>query len=112
MTESDFASVVAHYPPDVRRQGGIPGVRPVSWLQRDRGDGKPVWRSPGTTPEGTRFRPGEGGTSSPRLGDPGHTRTWRGFSPRGGSEPAFLVAGAGSLVVGAYGLLARSRTRA
>jgi hypothetical protein len=78
-------------PPDVRRQGGVPGVRPVTWLQRDRGDGKPVWRSPGTTIEGTRFRPDAGGTTVPRVGDSGRARTWRGFAPRGGSDPAAPV---------------------
>jgi uncharacterized protein DUF4384 len=99
-----------YVPPDVRREGGVPGVRPVSWLQRDRGDGKPVWRAPGGTLEKPRFRPDGGGISSREGGtDAGRIRTWRGWTPpqggtsrggsgteaskprwfpRGGSEPA------------------------
>jgi hypothetical protein len=89
-------------PPDVRRQGGVPGVRPVTWLQRDRGDGKPVWRSPGGTADpGTRFRPDAGGTgrsggSTPApAGDGGRGRTWRGWTPGGGSQPSAPVSGPG-----------------
>ena len=75
-------------PPDVRRQGGVPGVRPVTWLQRDRGDGKPVWRSPGATLGGTRFRPDPNGGVVPRVDGQGTpTRTWRGWNTRGGNEP-------------------------
>ena len=59
-------------PPDVRRQTGTPGSGPQGWLQRDRGDGKPVWR------EGPRTRPDNGGNSGGSL--PGVTRggtPWR-----------------------------------
>jgi len=43
-------------PPDVRRQGGVPGVRPITWLQRDRGDGRPVWKTPIARQEGDAAR--------------------------------------------------------
>ncbi len=48
-------------PPDVRRQSNMPGSNPAGWLQRDRGDGKPVWRDgPRVRPDG----PGAGGGSN------------------------------------------------
>jgi len=85
-------------PPDVRRQGGVPGVRPMTWLQRDRGDGRPVWRGPTGTIDGPRLRPVDGGNILPRGGslDPGtRVRSWRGWSPRGGSEPSAPAGGSG-----------------
>jgi hypothetical protein len=74
-------------PPDVRRQGGVPGVRPVTWLQRDRGDGRPVWRSPTAGLQGQRFRPDPAGGVVPRVdGQGAPTRSWRGWGR--GFEPA------------------------
>jgi hypothetical protein len=85
-------------PPDVRKQGAVPGVRPVTWLQRDRGDGRPVWRSPTGTLGGPRIRPVDGGNIVPRGAiDPStRTRTWRGWTPGGGSEPSAPAGGSGS----------------
>ena len=82
-------------PPDVRRQGASPGSRPLGWLQRDRGDGRPVWRDPrpdgpGQRPDVQRWRQG-GATPAPQGGgEPGtRERTWRGWDhPRGGDTPA------------------------
>ena len=71
-------------PPDVRRQG-VPGVRPVTWLGRDLGNGRPVWRNPTSAPDNTRIRPDAGGGTLPRLGDGGRMRSWRGWSPAGQS---------------------------
>ena len=74
-------------PPDVRREGGVPGVRPVTWLQRDRGDGKPVWRAPGVTNERMRFRPAGDGASTPRpVGTDGGRMPWRDWNRGSGSS--------------------------
>jgi hypothetical protein len=80
-----------YVPPDVRRESGVPGVRPITWLQRDRGDGKPVWRAPGTSPtlDKPRFRPDGGGLLTPRQGggETGGIR-WRDSGTNGRGEPA------------------------
>ena len=84
-------------PPDVRRQGGVPGVRPVTWLQRNRGDGQPVWRNPVSTIEGTRIRPdaGGGGAMPPRFGGAGgRMRDWRTWGARGAGAPVSTPGGA------------------
>jgi len=68
-------------PPDVRRRAGTPGERPITWLQRDRGDGRPVWRAPGTSvdPATGRLRPINGGVTMPRISPDlgGGRRVWR-----------------------------------
>lgn len=79
-------------PADVRRQTGTPGNRPQTWLNRDRGDGKPVWRGGPTAPSGgPKGRDGV----APRTGGAGDPdRPWvRGDSrgrlrPNGGDGPA------------------------
>ena len=69
-------------PPDVRRQTGTPGSGPQGWMNRDRGDGKPVWR------EGPRTRPDIGGGSAPAPGEESRGRPgWRDGGQRGGATP-------------------------
>ena len=90
-------------PPEVRRQGSVPGSRPLGWLQRDRGDGKPVWRDPRAEsprerpdgqrwrPDGQRWRPDGGLTPAPQGGSPSgdRGRLWHVLDrPRGGDAPA------------------------
>lgn len=77
-------------PPDVRRQSGPPSGGPASWMQRDRGDGKPVWR------EGQRERPdnGGGGTVAPG-GDRRERPAWRDWGRRRGDTPAPAPGGQG-----------------
>ena len=69
-------------PPDARPGGGGAG-QGSSWLQRDRGDGRPVWR------EGPRLRPGStppgGNGSTPPVE---RTGSWWRDRGRGGSNPA------------------------
>ena len=78
-------------PPDVRQRAGTPGGRPVTWMQRDRGDGKPVWRAPGTSvdPGTGRLRPINGGVTLPRISPNlgGGRRVWR-MPPPGTDTPA------------------------
>jgi len=83
-------------PPDVRRVGSSADPRPVTWMPRDRGDGKPVWRqdprpNPGSG-DAPRWRPVGGGSpaSTPPGGSGGGRQPiWRGGDhPRGGSTPA------------------------
>jgi len=85
-----------YVPPEVRRQGAAPGARPTGWLQRDRGDGRPVWRDPRADeprerPDVQRWRPDGASTRAPRGGDEPAAggRMWRnGGTPRGGDSPA------------------------
>ena len=75
-------------PPEVRRTGGVPGVRPITWLQRDRGDGKPVWRA-GPGAAGGLKPVGGGGTVPGAGGDPGtRFRSWRRWNPPGAATPS------------------------
>ena len=71
-------------PPEVRRQSGAPGD-PRGWLQRDRGDGKPVFR------DDPRGRPTVGGEPRPggnnRPGEGERPRDWRQWKPRAESPP-------------------------
>jgi uncharacterized protein DUF4384 len=69
-------------PPDVRRQTGPPSGGPQSWLNRDRGDGKPVWR------EAPRLRPNNGGGNTSVPAGPNRERpAWRDWGQRRGADP-------------------------
>jgi hypothetical protein len=66
-------------PPDVRRIASTPGSGPQGWMQRDRGDGNPVWR------QGPRLRPDQGGGSAPAPGEVSRrSPRWPEWRPRGG----------------------------
>lgn len=71
-------------PPDVRRQTGSPVGGPQTWMNRDRGDGRPVWRG------APRFEPGgRGGNVSVPSGSVRQRPAWRGWGDRGGaSQPS------------------------
>ncbi len=97
-----------YVPSDVRRQTSSPGSRPTTWLKRDVGNGRPVWKdAPRTRPEGGvrrddgfrqdggRVRP-DGGQRPPQVEDSNaRERTWRtgerpGYErPRGGDRGGF-----------------------
>ena len=75
-----------YVPPEVRRLAGNPGSGPQGWMQRDRGDGNPVWR---LIP---RPRPDQGGSSTtpPAAGN----RRWPDWR-RGGDNPQGGEGGSG-----------------
>ena len=76
-------------PPDVRRQTNTPGSNPAGWLQRDRGDGKPVWREgPRVRPDGPGAGGGNGGGGAPQGDGNSGKPAWRdGGRLRGNTPP-------------------------
>ncbi len=77
-----------YVPSDVRRQTSSPGGRPTTWLNRDVGNGRPVWK------DGSRTRPDGGGVRRNPGGpgrnpsDEGGLRTGRwGFRERPRQDP-------------------------
>jgi len=95
-------------PPDVRRQTGTPTSGPQTWLSRDRGDGKPVWRA------SPRFEPnGRGGNVSVPSGSVRQRPAWRGnWGERGGaSQPSQPSQGSGQEGSGGQGGQSEPRWR-
>ena len=81
------ATPPGYLPPDVRRQSGTPGGGGAAgWLQRDRGDGKPVWREgPRQRPDGPAPGAGRGGDAPDRQqGEPRWRDGKRGDTPQPG----------------------------